>query len=216
MHKSTTMVAAAVAALAMACDRPAGEDSAADQMEHRDTVEPAMPTGQDTQQPQQQQQPRAAADNVRADGELRVAEITANPDERVNQDVTVVGEVKDMLGERAFKLADESPSIAGQDTDIVVLGAQRAGWTMDDSKGDARMRVKGQLKRVSEANFERDLGWKLDDEMRTEIGGEQFVLIAQSVERLEGGEQQRAGERGDMPTGEERQGVRGEDQPQAP
>jgi hypothetical protein len=229
MHKSTTWVAISIAALAIACDRPQGEGSAADQQETREDMERAEPAAPGTEQPtqpraqgeapeQEQDQARAqqgsAADNVRAAGELRVVEITADPDAHMDATVTVVGEVEDMLGSRAFKLNDESPSAAGQDDDLVVLGTQQGTWTMDDTKGDARMRVRGKLVRVPTANLQQQLGWAPTDKVKDEIEGEKVVLIAQSVQRLEGGDQQRAGERGDMGTGDERQGVRGEDQPQ--
>jgi hypothetical protein len=213
MHKNTIWIAIAVAALAIACNRPAGEDSAADQQEEKAQLEPAAPPS-GAQPPQQQQPTGPTADNVRAPGELRVAEITASPDQLMNETVIVVGEVKDMLGAHAFTLSDESPLGPGQDSDIVVLGAERADWTMDETKGDARMRVRGRLERVPAANLERDLGWKLGDEVQNEIKGEKVVLIAQHVERLEGGEQQRAGERGDTRQGEEREGVRGEERPE--
>jgi len=226
MHKSTTWVAISIAALAIACDRPQGEDSAADQQETREDMERAEPAATGTEQPtpgaqeqaqeQAQARPGSAADNVRAAGELRVVEITANPDAHMDETVVVVGEVEDMLGSRAFKLNDEAPSAAGQDDDLVVLGTQQGTWTMDDTKGDARMRVRGKLMRVPAANLQQQLGWAPTDKVKDEIEGEKVVLIAQSVQRLEGADQQRANERGDMRTGDERQGVRGEDQPQTP
>ena len=223
MHKSTTWVAISIAALAIACDRPQGEESAADQQETREDMERAEPAAIGTEQPTQEQaqgqeqaqaRPGSAADNVRAAGELRVVEITANPDAHMDETVVVVGEVEDMLGSRAFKLNDEAPSAAGQDDDLVVLGTQQGTWTMDDAKGDARMRVTGKLVRVPAANLQQQLGWAPTDKVQDEIEGEKVILIAQSVQRLEGADQQRAGERGDMGTGDERQGVRGEDQPQ--
>jgi hypothetical protein len=232
MHKRMTMAAIGFAALAFACDRPAGEDSAADQQEEKPTLDPVgtpsparqqgpgQPQEEQAQQDPTQQgqaQPSAAADNVRAAGELRVAELTADPNAHMNQTVVVVGEVEDMLGEHAFKLNDEAPLAAGQDDDIIVLGTQRASWTMDDTKGDARLRVEGKIHRVPVANLNRELGWEPGAKVQDEIEGEKFVLIAERVERLEGEEQQRANERGD-PTGQpdEREGVRGEDEPAAP
>jgi hypothetical protein len=215
MHKSTTWVAIPIAALAIACDRPQGEDSAADQQEHRTEMERAEPaaTGPDQPTQPQAQQQQGTGDNVRAPGELRVVEITRDPDVHVDKTVTVVGEVEDMLGARAFKLNDEAPLAAGQDDDIVVLGTQQATWTMDDTKGDARMRVTGEIMRVPTANLQQELGWDPGEKVQDEIEGEKVVLIAQSVQRLEGGDQQRANERGDMGR-DEREGVRGEDQPQ--
>lgn len=212
MYK-TTILAIASAALAIACDRPTGEDSAADLQDEKPELERAVPPADETrtQQPTAQPgQPAATGENVRRTNELRVAEITRDPDARVDQMVVVVGEVKDMLGTHAFKLNDEAPLAPGADDDIVVLGTERAQWTIDDTKGDARLRVSGKLTRVPAANLERQLGWKFDDKLKSAVQDERVVLIAQSVERLEGGEQQRAAERGDTQEPGEREPVRGE------
>lgn len=212
MHK-TTLLAIAVAAIAIACNRPAGEGSAADQQEEKPALDKTMPGEAELREPTAAP-PGATGDNVRATGELRVADITRDPDARVEQNVTVVGEVEDMLGAHAFKLNDEAPLAAGIDHDIVVLGAEGAQWTMDETKGDARLRVRGTLKKVPAANLERELGWKLDDKLQSAVEDEKVVLIAQTIERLEGGEQQRQSQQGDMQQ-PEREPVRGE-QPEEP
>ena len=196
MHRSATIAVIAGAALGVACDRPAGKDSAADVQEERPVMEIAMP-------PAENPSPSSA-------GELRVTEITRNPYAHANQTITVVGEVEDMLGARAFKLNDDEKTIAGQDDDLVVLGSARANWKMDDSKGDARLRVKGKVERVPTPDLEQQLGWDLSVKLRSELANEKVVILADSIERIEG-EPQRA-QPGDTRQGAEREDVRGEEQ----
>jgi hypothetical protein len=188
MLRSTTIVAIAAVALALACERRQGEDSAADQLEQRTEAE-GEPGAPSAQPKMTEREPSAAAERGRA-GELRVSDVTAEPEQHMTGTVTVVGEVKDMLGSRAFKLSDEAPSMPGQDNDIVVLGKENAAWTMDETKGDARLRVKGRLERIPNARLTKELGWEPGDKVQDEMKGEKVVLIAESVERMEGEERE--------------------------
>jgi hypothetical protein len=215
MHRSATIVAIAGAALAVACNRPAGEESAADQQEHKPEVEPLKPIGaapepraEQPAAPQDQQRPAPQAAQPRAGeqpvpGAMRIVEITTDPDAHMRKTVIVVGEVEDMLASRAFTLSDETaPGKAGQDSDVMVLGKDDASWKIEEAKGDARWRVEGRLQRIPAANLEKQLGWKPDERVQNEIDGETVVLIAERVERIEGAQ------------ADERQDVRGEDAPE--
>jgi hypothetical protein len=165
MHKSATTVAILGAAFAGACNRPAGEGSAADQQHEEPALEPVKPVGPAPE---------------RARRELRIMEITADPDAHMRETVIVVGEVEDMLASRAFMLGDDAKGEAGQDSDIMVLGKDRASWKMDAARS-ARWRVEGTLQRIPTANLTKQLGWKPDARVQNEIDGETFVLIAERV-----------------------------------
>jgi hypothetical protein len=119
-------------------------------------------------------------------GTVRVADITGNWANYDGKTVTVVADVEEVLGPRAFKLDEDAPLAGGIDNDLLVL-SPRAGnlANIDDQWLNNKVRVTGTVRRFMTSEIEREIGWDLDRKLESEYEGKKPVLIATSVERVQ-------------------------------
>jgi hypothetical protein len=96
--------------------------------------------------------------------------------------VTVVGEVDELLGPRAFKL-DEDSALEDDDDILVLSPKSGAVADIDEHWLNNKVRVTGVVRRFETANIEREIDWDLDPRIEAEYEGKSLVLIATSVER---------------------------------
>lgn len=130
-------------------------------------------------------EPATDATRTAAGGELRVADVVANADRYIGQEVTIVGEVDEVLSPMAFALDEEAPLAAGIDNDLLVFYPKSANLEeLDDQWLNDRVRVRGTIGRMSVVEIEREVGWDLDPKIETELEDQRPVLIARSVERV--------------------------------
>jgi hypothetical protein len=114
-----------------------------------------------------------------------VADITGNAGQFLGEKVVLQGDVEEVYKGRGFRLDDESPLRGGIDDDLVVLGAKDASWKVDDGWGSTEVRVEGTIRRAKDADLEKELGWNLDSDVREAVDGEELVLVADNVQRIE-------------------------------
>jgi hypothetical protein len=120
------------------------------------------------------------------ESETDLADIVAAPATFAGRQVTVVADLEEVLGPRAFTLDEDAPLQAGIDNDLLVLGTATGGLAaIDDQWLDNRVRVTGTVQSWSVVEMEREIGWDLDEELELELEDRQAVLIASSVERVE-------------------------------
>ncbi|MGE0128441.1 MAG: hypothetical protein AB7U82_10210 [Blastocatellales bacterium] len=113
-----------------------------------------------------------------------VADITGNPSSLIGKTVTVVADVDEVYGPRAFKLDEDSSLAGGIDNDLLVLSPKAATLTdIDDQWDNNKVRVTGVVQRMVAGNIERELGWDLQPNLEAEFRNKP-VLIARSIERL--------------------------------
>ncbi len=119
-------------------------------------------------------------------GTIRVADITGNWTNYDGRTVTVVADVEEVLGPRAFTLDEDAPLAGGIDNDLLVL-SPRAGSlaNIDDQWLNNKVRVTGTVRRFATVDIEREIGWDLDRQLEAEYEGKKPVLIASSVERVQ-------------------------------
>lgn len=117
----------------------------------------------------------------------RVAEITDAPDAFIGKTVTVVAEVDDVYGPRAFILEgeDEDSALAkGAGEDLLTLVPKVGGFPNVDAQWeDDKVRVTGVVQRMIVKDVEREIGWELPPNLKSGFRSRP-VLIARSVERL--------------------------------
>lgn len=115
----------------------------------------------------------------------RVAEITSAPNAFIGKTVTVVAEVVDVYGPRAFTLSGEGPSPAkGARKNLLTLVPKVGGFPSVDAQWkDDKARVTGVVQRMIVKPVEREIGWELPANLKSRFRGDS-VLIARSVERL--------------------------------
>ncbi len=117
-------------------------------------------------------------------GTTRVVDIIGNQERYTGRTVTVEGDVDAVLSPFAFTI-DDGLYTGGVDTDLIVtyprslnLETFDAGWRRN------KVRVRGTVRRMTVADFERYLGRDLSSFLEAEFM-RQPVLIARSVERLD-------------------------------
>lgn len=115
----------------------------------------------------------------------RVAEITGDPNAFIGKTVTVIGEVDDVYGPRAFTMDGEDPPPAkGARKDLLTLVPKVGDFpNVDDQWKDDKARVTGVVQRLVVKDVEREIGWELPANLKSRFMGRP-VLIARSVERL--------------------------------
>ena len=117
----------------------------------------------------------------------RVAEITAAPNAFIGKTVTVVAEVEEVYGPRAFMLEglDEDSSPAkGAGKDLLTLVPKVGRFPNVDAQWEGdEARVTGVVQRMVVKDIEREIGWELPADLKSRFK-ERPVLIARSVERL--------------------------------
>ena len=110
--------------------------------------------------------------------------ITDNPSAFFGQSVSVVGEVDDVLGERAFTVEDNDLLF---DEEVLVVSRSaltgRGGQPLDvDTLDDELLRVRGTVHQFNLAAFEQQLGVDLDDSRFADWGGRP-AIIPESIVR---------------------------------
>ena len=115
----------------------------------------------------------------------RVADITGAPNAFIGKTVTVVAEVDDVYGPRAFTLDGEGPSLAkGARKGLLTLVPKVGGFSNVDAQWkDGKARVTGVVQLMIGKDVEREIGWELPANLKSMFAGGP-VLIARSIERL--------------------------------
>lgn len=130
--------------------------------------------------------PVAGASPMSPGQTTRVADVTGNPNNYIGQTVTVVSDVDQVRGGHMFKLDDEAPMAGGIDNDLWVLSPQADNLAnLDNQWLNNRVRVTGVVRRFMANDIEREIGWNLDQSMRTDLENAKVVLIANSIERVQ-------------------------------
>jgi hypothetical protein len=121
-----------------------------------------------------------------ADGATnRVADITDAPNAFMGKTVTVVAEVDDVYGPRAFTLDGEGQAPAkGAHKELLTLVPKVGGFPDVDAqwKND-KARVTGVVQRMVVKDVEREIGWELPANLKSRFMSKP-VLIARSFERI--------------------------------
>ena len=116
---------------------------------------------------------------------VSVADITSNWTNYDGKTVTVVADVEEVLGPRAFTLDEDAPLAGGVDDDLLVLSPQAGALAdIDDQWLNNKVRVTGVVRRFVTADVEREVGWDLNPRIEAKYEGKRPVLIATSVERV--------------------------------
>jgi hypothetical protein len=149
----------------------------------RETTEPTVtPTPALT--PEMSPSPTMGTTGMAEGATHRVADITGNPNAAIGKTVTVVADVDEVYGPRAFKLDEDSPLAGGVDNDLLVLSPKAGDLAeIDDRWTNNEVRVTGVVQRMNVRNIERELGWDLQPNLETEFK-DKPVLIARSIERV--------------------------------
>jgi hypothetical protein len=143
------------------------------------------PSPSPTMTPSKTRPSPSAPEWVAAGATNRVAEITEAPNAFIGRTVTVVAEVDEVYGPRAFTMDGETPPPAkGARKDLLTLVPKVGGFpNVDDQWKDNKARVTGVVQRMVVKDVEREIGWELPANLKSRFMGRP-VLIARSVERL--------------------------------
>jgi hypothetical protein len=118
----------------------------------------------------------------------RVTEITAAPNAFIGKTVTVVAEVDEVYGPRAFMLEglnEDSSRAKGAGKDLPTLVPKVGGFPKVDAQWEGdEARVTGVVQRMIIKDIEREIGWELPADLKSKFR-DRPVLIARSVERLD-------------------------------
>jgi len=144
-----------------------------------------QPTPASTMTPLKTQPSPSAPEWLAAGATNRVAEITDAPNAFLGKTVTVVAEVDDVYGPRAFTLEGEGPALAkGARKDLLTLVPKVGGFPDVDAQWkDGKARVTGVVQPMVVKDVEREIGWELPASLKSKFMGSP-VLIARSVKRL--------------------------------
>jgi hypothetical protein len=116
---------------------------------------------------------------------IKVDELVKNMERYVGQEVTVIGEVDEVLSPQAFTLDEEAILAAGIDNDVLVFYPKSAELApLDDAWLKDEVRVTGTVGRMTVTEIEREVGWDLDPKIEVEVEKKGPVLIAKRVERV--------------------------------
>ena len=127
-----------------------------------------------------------AADAANASGEITVGTITGNLNDYVGKTVTVVADVQEVLGPRAFTLDEDDLLAGGIDNDMLVLSPQAGKLrAIENSWTKNKVRVTGTVRAIQVVELEREIGWNLNPRIQAELKDVKAVLVASAVERLE-------------------------------
>jgi hypothetical protein len=161
----TTIGALALSIAAFGCDRT----------EKRTTTE--------TQPAPQAGRPSDAA--PAANTEMRVEDLVKDADKYIGQEVTVVGEMDEVLSPHAFALDEDSIIEAGIDNDLLVFYPKSLELApLDDAWLNDYVRVTGTVGRMTVTEIEREVGWDLEPKIEARIEKKGPVLIAKRVDRV--------------------------------
>ncbi|HZF39728.1 MAG TPA: hypothetical protein VE715_12955 [Blastocatellia bacterium] len=156
----------------------------------RDTVATPSPTVMPAMTPPEAHpspSASAAPEWLAAGATNRVAEITGAPNAFLGKTVTVVAEVDEVYGPRAFTLNGEgagSSGAKGAGKDLLTLVPKVGGFPNVDAQWkEGKARVTGVVQRMIPKDVEREIGWVLPLNLESKFRGRP-VLIVRSVERL--------------------------------
>jgi predicted small secreted protein len=130
----------------------------------------------------------AASERARTDGggEVTVGRIVGDLENYAGKTVTVVADVQEVLGPRAFTLDEDDVLAGGIDNDMMVLSPQAANLrAIENDWAKNKVRVTGTVRAVQARELETEVGWKLDRRVTGEFKNVKAVLVASSVERLQ-------------------------------
>ena len=128
--------------------------------------------------------PKASPVAPEATGKVTVADITSNWTNYEGKTVSVVADVEEVLGPRAFMLDEDDSLEGGVDDDLLALSPKAGNLAnIDDQWLDNKVRVTGVVRRFVVADVEREIGWDLDPGVEAKFK-DKPVLIATSVERV--------------------------------
>ena len=127
------------------------------------------------------------SDAVRAaNTDMKVEDVVKNMDKYVGQEVTVVGEVDEVLSPQAFALDEDAILEAGIDNDLLVFYPKSSELApLDDAWLNDSVRVTGTIGKMTVMEIEREIGWALEPKIEVEIEKKGLVLIAKRVERVQ-------------------------------
>ena len=127
-----------------------------------------------------------AATSSTASGEVTVGRITGNLNDYLGKTVTVVADVQEVLGPRAFTLDEDDVLAGGIDNDMLVLSPQAGNLTpIENNWLKNKVRVTGTVRGLAVAELESEVGWDLDRKVEAEFKDVKAVLVASSVERMQ-------------------------------
>lgn len=117
---------------------------------------------------------------------IRLPDLVAEPEKYFGKTVTVVDDVEEVLGPRAFALDDDSPLAGDGGHDVLVFTRNGADPSeIDDRWLNNTVRVTGIVRRISVAEVEREIRWDLDPNIEMHLERAGAVVIANSVSRVE-------------------------------
>ncbi|MGE3957771.1 MAG: hypothetical protein AB7H96_13710 [Vicinamibacterales bacterium] len=134
----------------------------------------------------QQAADRSQASLIQADFKgMRVSldQLEKDPDKYIGQQVSVDGEVDDVLGPRVFKI--DEPNWGDLDGELLVIVPAGLAALIGE---DDRVTVSGTVRRFASAELEREWGWQATPEVEVRLSSRP-VIVAQ---RIVGGDDQRA------------------------
>lgn len=115
-------------------------------------------------------------ENISEDETLPLSEISANPDKYIGEQVTLKGEVREVLSNRIIKITDDTASdelVVLFNTPLNSQQSERAGELL---KSGANIIVKGQLFLTTASDTERDFGIDISPETEDEF--ENKIILA--------------------------------------
>lgn len=116
---------------------------------------------------------------------MKVEDLVKDADRYLGQEVTVIGEVDEVLSPQAFALDEDSLLEGGIDNDLLVFYPKASELApLDDAWLNDSVRVTGTVGKMTVTEIEREVGWDLDPKIEIEVEKKGPVLIAKRVERV--------------------------------
>ena len=171
----------------------------------------ALPSGASTTSPETADLPGESASPPDPTGAThRVIDIVRSPEKLIGKSVTIIADVGEVYGGRAFNLREaplssrdsgpespensrsekspdslKSPDIPGNLGEGLLTLIPKVGSfpTADTTWSGARARVTGVVQELAVKDIEREIGWELGPDLTAKFKGKP-VLIARSVERF--------------------------------
>jgi hypothetical protein len=128
----------------------------------------------------------------------RVTDLVGSPQKLIGKSVTVVANVEEVYGARAFKLTEEAPAATdhadgssrnpdvpkNSDDGLLTLIPKVGSFpSADASWTGGKARVTGVVEEMEVKDIEREVGWELEPELKSKFKGKP-VLVARSIERF--------------------------------
>ena len=117
---------------------------------------------------------------------IDVDDVVKDADRYVGQEITVAGEVDEVLSPMAFALDEDAPFQGGVDNDLLVFYPKSSELAdLDDQWLNDEVHVTGTLGKMSVIEVEREVGWDLDSKLEAEVEKQGYILIAKRVQRVQ-------------------------------